>query len=116
MKPSVTDAPRVLFDWVKGTTAQPKSKFDAVKPIVINGSYWFHSENLVLAALADERAEVQKRAFERILDIRNNPSLRAQIKKSQHQLKQQKKCLYKKHCVFVKPNLNFDCNDQSTTQ
>ena len=72
MKPSVTDAPRVLFDWVKGMTAQPKSIFDAVQPIVMNGSYWFHSENLVLAALADERADVQKRAFERILDIRNN--------------------------------------------
>ena len=52
-----------------------------------------------------------KRAVKRILELRNSPSLRKQIEKSQNQLKQQKKCPYKKRCVFVKPNLNFDCND-----
>ena len=52
-----------------------------------------------------------KGAFKRILELRNSPSLRKQIEKSQNQLKQQKKYPYRKQHIFIKPNLNFECND-----
>ena len=52
-----------------------------------------------------------KRAFKRILELRNSPSLRKQIEKSQNQLKQQKRYPYRKQHIFVKPNLTFECNN-----
>ena len=78
--------------------------FAAVQPVIQNGSYWFHSENLILAALADKRKEIREKAVNRILAIRNDEV----VKETQLAFKQSS---FKKQRVFIKPDLKYDSQD-----
>ena len=85
--------------------------FAVVQPVIQNGSYWFHSENLILAALADKRKEIREKAVNRILAIRNDEVVKEKVKKTQLAFKQKKKCSFKKQRVFIKPDLKYDSQD-----
>ena len=93
-----------MFHFIQGLGEEV---FEIVKPIIINRSYWFHSENLLLSLLADERKHIRKHAVDRILSIRNDEMIRQQACKEQIELKKKKKCMFKKQRLFMKPVLNF---------
>ena len=69
------DELRIVFDWIKVLTQFGSSIFEEIKPILANGSYWFHSENLILSALSDPQREVRSKAVNRIKQIRNHKNL-----------------------------------------
>ena len=111
MSASVTQAPKILFDWVKEISRFDKVILDAALPIVNNGSYWFHSENILLAALADPRPETRIRAVEQIMKIRYDKETQELARKHQHKIKQERKCAFKRQRVFVKPIPNCEAED-----
>ena len=69
------DALRIMFDWIKVLTQFESSIFEEIKPILANGSYWFHSENLIPSALSDPPREFRIKAVNRIKQIRNHKNL-----------------------------------------
>ena len=51
--PRVTDAPRHVHNWMKAILKFDEKTVEVIRPIFENGTYWQHSENVLLAALAD---------------------------------------------------------------
>ena len=111
LNPRGTEAPRLMFYWMKELITFPPEVKDAVMPIFNNGCFWFHSENLLLAALADSRETRRKQAVDQILRIRNDEDFKAKAESEQKKLKQSKKCAYKKQRIFLKPNINYEAED-----
>ena len=64
-----------MFNWIKVLIQFESSIFEEIKPILANGSYWFHSENLILSALSDPQREVRSNAVNRIKQIRYDKNL-----------------------------------------
>ena len=91
MKSGILDTPRLMFQWIKTISQSDSDIFEIVKPVLENGSYWFHSENLLLSILGDSRDNAQKRAIDRILQIRNDAELKKKIHNIQVDLKRKKK-------------------------
>ena len=91
MKSGILDTPRLMFRWIKTISQSDSDIFEIVKPVLENGSYWFHSENLLLSILGDSRDNAQKRAIDRILQIRNDAELKKKIHNIQVDLKRKKK-------------------------
>ena len=60
MKSGILDAPKLLFQWIKGISRRDPDMFEVVRPILENGCYYFHSENLLLSVLGDLRKEMRK--------------------------------------------------------
>ena len=108
---SVVEAPRYLFQWVKTISEGDSDVFAAVKHILENGSFWFHSENFLLACLGDPRVNVRQKGVDRILQLRNDCPLKAKVAKYLLELKRKKKCQFKTQRPFVKPTLNYQGTD-----
>ena len=64
-----------MLDWIKVLTQFESSIFEEIKPILTNGSHWFHSENLILSVLSDPQRDVRSKAVNRIKSIRNDKNL-----------------------------------------
>ena len=60
---------------------------DVVLPIFQNGTFWLHSENVLLAALADDRQNVRNQAINQILKIRNDERIKKLANDEQLRLK-----------------------------
>ena len=73
----------------------PQEVRDEVIPIFENGLDHCHSENLLLAVLADSDKAVRRRGIEHILKIRNDESFKAKAFAQQKKIKRQKKCAFK---------------------
>lgn len=107
LKPRATDAPRIYHGWLLSMQTFPKDIRDAIEPILANGTYWAHSENLLLSALSDSDPTIRAKAVSQILRIRNDGSMKERVKKEEQNLKQKKKCTYKRQRIFWKPEVNY---------
>ena len=108
LAPRATEAPKIWFSWMKQLVKFPANVQEAVLPIFNNGSYWMHSENVLLAGLSDENSLFRERAVKQIIKIRHDPEMRHLREKEQKELKKAKKCSYKAQRIFVKPTLDYD--------
>ena len=79
----------------KGNKADVDVK-TSITPILDNGTYWAHSENILLSALSDPNGAIRKRAITHILKKRNDESFKAHKKAAENKIKQMKKCSFKK--------------------
>ena len=106
-----TDAPRLMFYWMKDLLTFPPGAKDAILPIFLSGIFWFHSENVLLAALADSSEVRRKRGVDQIIRIRHDADFRGRAEAEQKHIKQTKKCTFKRQRVFVKPEVNYEAED-----
>ena len=109
--PRATDTPIHVFKWMKQILTFDKETQDIVKPIFENGAYYFHSENLLLAALADERKTIREKAVSQILKIRNDMEIRGLARAEQRKIQREKKCQFKRERIFIKPKPMYEAND-----
>ena len=109
--PKGTDAPRHYFRWMRVLKTFSEDIQVTVLPILENGLYWFHSENLLLSALSDENIKIRRHAVNQILKIRHDKDLQNAIENKQKRIKKSKKRTYKKQRVFVKPIINYDAEN-----
>ena len=84
---------------------------EVIRPIFENGTYWQHSENVLLAALADERQVIRSKAVEQILKIRHDEKTRKMAEEEQSRLKKEKRCTFKRQRIFIKPVPNYNASD-----
>ena len=102
--PRVTDAPKLYFEWMTAIKSFPQEVRDEVIPIFENGLYHCHSENLLLAVLADSDKAVRRRGIAHILKIRNDESFKAKAFAQQKKIKRQKKCAFKQQSLSKATN------------
>ena len=110
-QPKVTDAPRHVHNWMKEILKFDVKTQEEICPIFENGAYWQHSENVLLAALADARQDIRSKAVEQILKIRHDEQTRKMAAEEQSRLKKVKKCTFKKQRIFIKPMPNYKATD-----
>ena len=108
LNPKATEVPRLYFEWVKSMQKYPVDVKTSITPILDNGTYWAHSENILLSALSDPNGAIRKRAITHILKIRNDESFKAHKKAAENKIKQMKKCSFKKQRFFVKPVVDYN--------
>ena len=110
LNPRATEVPRIYYEWIMLIQSFPNDVKAYVRPILDNGTYWAHSENILLSALSDKDVVIRTQAVNQILKIRNNETLKEEVRKKQHQLRQKKKCPYKRQRIFVKPEINYEAD------
>ena len=60
-----SDAPRYVHNWMKEILKFNEKTLEYICPIFENGTYWLHSENVLLAVLADERQVIRSIAAQK---------------------------------------------------
>ena len=76
------DGPKHLFWFIKATRFLSPKLLKEVNENIFTNGYFAHSENILLAMLADENQEYRKKAVNKILEIRKNkPSTNKQLRK-----------------------------------
>ena len=112
LNPRGTSVQKIYFNWRKTLLNFPKKVQKPVMDIFLNGTYWFHSENLLLAGLADQDDDIRNKSVNQIIKIRNNPILKKLRNADHNRLKEQKKIKNKTVRLFEKPTeLNFNAKN-----
>ncbi|OXU32187.1 hypothetical protein TSAR_007981 [Trichomalopsis sarcophagae] len=87
------DGPENLLHMIQQSRYMPPTLRTLFDETIQNNSYFAHPENILLAMLADERKSIRQKAYDKIVEVReNHPVSRNGIRK------------------FIKPNINFDAS------
>lgn len=92
-KPLCVHGAKHLFDTIKLSRYLPDNLKAVIDPVIQRNGFFGHSENILIAMLADDRIDIKKLALKRILKIR-------QISSD-----------YSETRVFKVPTLNFEAED-----
>lgn len=92
-KPNCCDGPKHLFSAINCLKNLPIDIVNIVKPYVSRNAYFAHSENVLLAMLADSSRDKRETAVRRILQARRQSADNKTVR------------------IFRVPNLNFDATD-----
>jgi DNA-binding protein YbaB len=92
-KPHCMDGPKHLFSTMKSIKDLPQEITTSVKPYITRNAYFAHSENVLLAMLADPAQEKREKAVNRILQVRHATAVNAAVR------------------IFKVPLINYDASD-----
>lgn len=68
--PKIYDGAKHLFLMFQGLKKLSRPQYDLLFPVVLNNSYFWHSENLLLAMLVDEDINIRRDAVQKIVRAR----------------------------------------------
>ena len=91
-QPSLTGAPKHLFEMIKRIRELEPTIQDIVKPVIRNNAYFAHPENIIFSMVHDERAAIRELGWRRMLKARDCAN--------KEQLRQ-----------FKMPEINFEANE-----
>lgn len=69
---SIQDGAKNLWQMINWSRYLPENLRQVVDPVIQRNGYYGHPENILIAMIADERAEVRRQAWKKIADIRKS--------------------------------------------